>query len=100
MERHKEIERDRMERERQAQQQEREQCNAEQAVTKHFEESLRRAKEKVSEFCVLLCLAIVLVTPILKPKDFLTQKYYILKSLAFDVDHKSFRKVKMRFYTF
>lgn len=38
-------------RERQQQQQERErqeQCNAEQAVTKHFEESLRRAKEKVS----------------------------------------------------
>lgn len=50
MERHKEMERDRIERERQ-QQQERErldkQCNAEQAVTKHFEESLRRAKEKV-----------------------------------------------------
>lgn len=48
MERHKEMDRDRIERERQ---QERErldkQCNAEQAVTKHFEESLRRAKEKV-----------------------------------------------------
>lgn len=37
-----------LERERQQQQQqEREQCNAEQAVSKHFEESLRRAKEKV-----------------------------------------------------
>lgn len=36
-------------RERQQQERERqEQCNAEQAVTKHFEESLRRAKEKVS----------------------------------------------------
>lgn len=48
MERHKEMERERMERDRLAQQQERErqekQCNAEQAVTKHFEESLRRAK--------------------------------------------------------
>lgn len=40
-----------LERERQQQQQqEREQCNAEQAVSKHFEESLRRAKEKVNFF--------------------------------------------------
>lgn len=45
------MERDRIERERQQQERERlnKQCNAEQAVTKHFEESLRRAKEKVSK---------------------------------------------------
>lgn len=36
-------------RERQQERERQEQCNAEQAVTKHFEESLRRAKEKVSK---------------------------------------------------
>lgn len=41
MERNKAAERERLE-------QERQKCNAEQAVSKHFEESLRRAKEKVS----------------------------------------------------
>lgn len=58
MERHKEMERERdriereRERERQAQQQHererQEKQSTDQAVTKHFEESLRRAKEKVS----------------------------------------------------
>lgn len=48
MERHKEMDRDRIERERQQERERQDkQCNAEQAVTKHFEESLRRAKEKV-----------------------------------------------------
>ncbi|KAJ6648738.1 hypothetical protein Bhyg_03969, partial [Pseudolycoriella hygida] len=47
MERHKEMDRDRIERERQQERERQDkQCNAEQAVTKHFEESLRRAKEK------------------------------------------------------
>lgn len=41
MDRNSAAERDRIE-------QERQKCNAEQAVSKHFEESLRRAKEKVS----------------------------------------------------
>lgn len=41
MERNKAAERERLE-------QERQKCNAEQAVSMHFEESLRRAKEKVS----------------------------------------------------
>lgn len=58
MERHKEMEREReriereRERDRQAQQQHererQEKQSTDQAVTKHFEESLRRAKEKVS----------------------------------------------------
>lgn len=54
MERNRVVpERERKQQQQQQQQQERErqenQCNAEQAVTKHFEESLRRAKEKVSK---------------------------------------------------
>lgn len=50
MERNKILDRERQQQQQQ-QDHERElhenQCNAEQAVTKHFEESLRRAKEKV-----------------------------------------------------
>lgn len=51
MERHKDTERERRERElrfRQQQERENQDCDAEQKVTEHFEESLRRAKEKVS----------------------------------------------------
>lgn len=54
------------ERQQQQQQQERErqekQCNAEQAVSKHFEESLRRAKEKVTLFCVCFVLFVSIST--------------------------------------
>lgn len=53
MERHKDTERERRERElrfRQQQERENQDCDAEQKVTEHFEESLRRAKEKVSRF--------------------------------------------------
>lgn len=63
MERHKEmerIERDRLVRQQQQLHQQREQqkCNAElpnaeQAVEEHFEESLRRAKEKVSSIIIV-----------------------------------------------
>lgn len=50
MERHKEMERDRLDRKRQAQTERERQEIAEQAVSKHFEESLRLAEEKVCAF--------------------------------------------------
>lgn len=52
MERNRVLEPNRERQQQQEQERERQenQCNAELAVTKHFEESLRRAKEKVSNF--------------------------------------------------
>lgn len=61
------LERERLERERQQQQQqqerERQAKNAEQEVTKHFEESLRRAKDKVcASHSLSMCVSVFCIT--------------------------------------